>query len=150
MSDDDIIIKMIVLHSTFTLPSDIVIKVYESKADIMVKETCFGLIIEGKRSEVDRVVTEIRKLDPNRIFIKERGVPPGDEYRCRAGRGGGPKPGFHQHELEFALLPYFTEALDEIERGEMPEQKDTTPPRLTINKLKEIIEEEVKQSERGY
>ena len=147
MSDDDIISKMIVLHSTFTLPSDLVIKIYESKADITVKETCFGLIIEGKRSEVNRVAREIRSLDPNRIFIKERGMPPGSPNRCRAGMGGGVKPGFHQHEIEFSLLPYITEALDEIEKGEMPELKDVIPAHLTIEKLKYIIEEEVKESE---
>ncbi len=145
--DDDIISKMIVLHSTFTLPSDLVIKIYESNADVTVKETCFGLIVEGRRSEVNRIASEIRNLDPNRIFIKERGVPPGSSNRCRASQGGGAKPGFHQHEIEFALLPYFTEALDEIEKGEMPEIKDVTPPHLTIEKFKDIIEKEVKESE---
>jgi putative methanogenesis marker protein 6 len=141
MAGDDIISKMIVLHSTFTLPSDLVIKIYESKADITVKETCFGLIIEGKRQDVDLVAKEIRNLDPNRIFIKERGVPPGDPHRCRAGRGGGVKPGFHQHEIEFELLPFITEALEEIERGEVIEKK-VKPPRITIEYLKKIIEEE--------
>lgn len=146
MSDDDIISKMIVLHSTFTLPSDITIKIYESKADITVKETCFGIVIEGKRSEVDSLAKEIRNLDPNRIFIKERGVPPGDPYRCRAGRGGGAKPGFHQHEIEYRILPYITEALEEIERVEIPKVAKPKTPHLTIKKLKDIIEEEVAQS----
>ncbi|NIA02987.1 MAG: methanogenesis marker 6 protein [Nitrospirae bacterium] len=141
MAQDDIISKMIVLHSTFTLPSDLVIKIYESKADVTVKETCFGLIIEGKRQDVDVVAKDIRSLDPNRIFIKERGVPPGDPHRCRAGRGGGAKPGFHQHEMEFPILPFITEALEEIERGDVIEKK-IKPPHITIEDLKKIIEEE--------
>ncbi|HUW67146.1 MAG TPA: methanogenesis marker 6 protein [Candidatus Nanoarchaeia archaeon] len=141
MAQDDIISKMVVLHSTFTLPSDLVIKIYESKADVTVKETCFGLIIEGKRQDVDLVAKEIRSLDPNRIFIKERGVPPGDPHRCRAGRGGGAKPGFHMHEIEFTLLPFITEALEEIERGDVFEKK-VKSPRITIEYLKKIIEEE--------
>lgn len=141
MADDDKISKMIVLHSTYTLPSDLVIKVYESKADIIVKETCFGLVIEGKRSDVEQVVSEIRNVDPNRIFVKERGVPPGDPYRCRAGRGGGAKPGFHQHELEYDILPYITEALDEIERGVIPEKK-VKPLPLTVEDLQAMVEEE--------
>jgi putative methanogenesis marker protein 6 len=141
MAQDDIISKMVVLHSTFTLPSDLVIKIYESKADVTVKETCFGLIIEGKRHDVDMVAKEIRSLDPNRIFIKERGVPPGDPHRCRAGRGGGAKPGFHMHEIEFTLLPFITEALEEIERGDVFEKK-VKSPRITIEYLKKIIEEE--------
>ena len=146
MNDDDIISKMIVLHSTFTLPSDLVIRIYESKADITVKETCFGLIIEGERSVVDEVAREIRTIDPNRIFIKERGVPPGDPYRCRAGRGGGPKPGFHQHELEFPFLPYITSALEEIERGEGKGKKMTRSLPIHIETFKDIIEKEVAQS----
>jgi len=141
MAQDDIISKMVVLHSTFTLPSDLVIKIYESKADVTVKETCFGLIIEGKRQDVDLVAKEIRSLDPNRIFIKERGVPPGDPHRCRAGRGGGAKPGFHMHEIEFTLLPFITEVLEEIERGDVFEKK-VKSPRITIEYLKKIIEEE--------
>lgn len=141
MAQDEIISKMVVLHSTFTLPSDLVIKIYESKADVTVKETCFGLIIEGKRQDVDLVAKEIRSLDPNRIFIKERGVPPGDPHRCRAGRGGGAKPGFHMHEIEFTLLPFITEALEEIERGDAFEKK-VKSPRITIEYLKKIIEEE--------
>ncbi len=143
MNDDDIISKMIVLHSTFTLPSDVVIRIYESKADITVKETCFGLIIEGKRSVVDEVAREIRTIDPNRIFIKERGVPPGDPYRCRVGRGGGPKPGFHQHETEFTFLPYITSALEEIERGEGKGKKMTRSLPIHIETFKDIIEKEV-------
>ena len=145
MNDDEIISKMIVLHSTYTLPSDIVIRIYESKADITVKETCFGLIIEGKRSVVDEVAREIRKIDPNRIFIKERGVPPGDPYRCRVGRGGGPKPGFHQHEIELTFLPHITSALEEIERGEGKGNKMTRSLPIHIETFKDIIEKEVTQ-----
>ena len=99
------------------------------------------MIIEGKRQDVDLVAKEIRSLDPNRIFIKERGVPPGDPHRCRAGRGGGAKPGFHMHEIEFTLLPFITEALEEIERGDVFEKK-VKSPRITIEYLKNIIEEE--------
>jgi len=145
MKDDDIISKMIVLQSTFTLPSDLVIRIYESKADVTVKETCFGLIIEGKRSVVDEVAMEIRTIDPNRIFIKERGVPPGDPYRCRVGRGGGPKPGFHQHEIEFTFLPYMTSALEEIERGEGKGTKMTRSLPIHVDSFKDIIEKEVAQ-----
>ena len=145
MADDKIISKMVVLNSTYTLPSDIVIKCYESQADVTVKETCFGLIIEGKRSEVDKLAREIRNMDPYRIFIKERGVPPGDTYRCRAGRGGGAKPGFHMHEIEYDILPLITDALIMIDKEEIPE-KITKPPHITIKSLKRIIKEEVAQA----
>ena len=145
MDEDEIISKMVVLHSNYTLPSNIVIKIYESKADIVVKETCFGLIVQGKRPVVDKVIKEIRDMDPHRIFIKQRGVPPGDTYRCRAWRGGGAKPGFHMHEIEYKILPYITKALEEIEKGKVHE-KTVKPPHITIERLKEIIEEDAGQA----
>ena len=145
MVEEEIINKMVVLNSTYTLPSDIVIKIYESKADVTVKETCFGLIVQGTISEVNKAVKEIRNIDPLRIFVKERGVPPGDSYRRRAGRGGGAKPGFHMHEVENKLLPYITGALEEIEKG-IPYERPVKPHDITIERLKEIINEEAAQA----
>jgi hypothetical protein len=45
----EIITKMIVINSSKLLPSDVAIKLYESKADVMVKETCFGVMVSGER-----------------------------------------------------------------------------------------------------
>ena len=58
----------------------------------MIKETCFGLVVNGKEEEVNRIVTELRKMDPDHIFVKDRVFPPGYFRRCRANLGGA-RPG---------------------------------------------------------
>ena len=65
------------------LPSDIAMKIYGSKYDVNVKETCFGVIISGEEEVIKPLVEEIRALDPSGIFIKERGFPPGDRFPVR-------------------------------------------------------------------
>jgi len=134
------ITKMIVINSSKLLPSDVAIKLYESRADVMVKETCFGVMVSGEREIVDSLLSDIRKLDPYGIFIKERGFAPGEPYRCRATRRGGAKPGFHNLENEDKLLPHIASALKALDRGEIPIQKKQTK-KLDIDKFKEIIKE---------
>lgn len=134
----DTITKMVVINSSKLLPSDVAIKMYETKADVMVKETCFGIIVSGERSVVDPLLLNIRKLDPYGIFIKERGFSPGESYRCRATRRGGAKPGFHNLENEDKLLPHIASALKALDRGEIPVEKKQKK-KLDIDKFREII-----------
>jgi putative methanogenesis marker protein 6 len=82
--------------------------------NIRVKETCFGALIEGEAEKLREIVEEVRKLDTNGIFSKPRGFPIGDPRICRETRKGGPRPGFHQLELEYGLLPKVREALDKL------------------------------------
>ena len=82
--------------------------------DIKVKETCFGALVEGEAGKIKEIVEEVRKMDTNGIFSKPRGFPIGDTRICRATRKGGPRPGFHQLELEYGLLPRVRRALDKI------------------------------------
>ncbi len=84
--------------------------------EIRVKETCFGALIEGEAEDLKRILDEVREMDRNGIYSKPRGFPIGDPRICRATRRGGPRPGFHQLELEYMLLPKVREALDEIGR----------------------------------
>ena len=88
-----------------------------SGMDIRVKEMCFGALIEGEEKKVREIVEEVRKMDKNGIFSKPRGFPIGDARICRATRRGGPRPGFHQLELEYWLLPKVREALNKIGKG---------------------------------
>jgi putative methanogenesis marker protein 6 len=83
-------------------------------SDIRVKETCYGALVEGEGKKVREIVDEVRKMDPNGIFSKPRGFPIGDHRICRATRKGGPRPGFHQLELEYQLLPKVRSALNRI------------------------------------
>lgn len=138
----DTITKMIIINSSKYLPSDLAIKLYELKPDVMVKETCYGIMVSGERSNVNSLIAEIRKLDPYGIFIKERGFSPGEPYRCRATRRGGAKPGFHNLEKEDKLLPHIAAALKALDKGDIPGAKKPAK-KLDIEKLKEII----KQSE---
>ncbi len=138
----DTVTKMIVINSEKVLPSDIVIKLYESSADVMIKETCFGVIVSGERSVVDKLLGDVRKMDPYGVFIKERGLAPGEPYRCRATRRGGARPGFHNIETENKMLPHIASALKALDRGEIPVQKKEKK-KLDVEKLKEVIKKEM-------
>lgn len=134
------ITKMVVISDT-ELPSDIAINAYKVSSNVTIKETCYGLMVTGQREEVDKVVKEVRKLSPTSIFVKERGFPPGDARRCRANRGGGPRPGFHQLKNEIDMLPDISKGLILVERGSkpinLPEAKN-----IPFDKFKQIIDEE--------
>jgi len=140
---EDKITKMVVISDT-ELPSDVAINAYKVSSDVTIKETCYGLMVTGKREEVDRVVNEVRKINPTKIFIKERGFPPGDARRCRANRGGGPRPGFHQLKNEIDMLPDIGKGLVLVERGskpiDLPEAKN-----LPFDQFKKIMDEEAEK-----
>ena len=107
--------------------------------DITIKETCFGALIEGAKDQVRAAVDEIRKLDEHGIFTKVRGFPIGDPRVCRATRSGGPRPGFHQLEAEYRLLPIIRKVLDELEDdGKLLSWK--RKEKLPADRLREIIE----------
>ncbi|BAI61133.1 conserved hypothetical protein [Methanocella paludicola SANAE] len=140
---EDKITKMVVISDT-ELPSDMAINAYKVSSDVTIKETCYGLMVTGTRGEVDKVVNEVRKLNPTKIFVKERGFPPGDERRCRANRGGGPRPGFHQLKNEIDMLPDIGKGLILVDRGskplDLPEAKN-----IPVDKFKQIIAEEAEK-----
>lgn len=126
------------------LPSDIAMLIYGSKSDVNVKETCFGVIIDGEEDAILALVEEIRALDPSGIFIKDRGFPPGDPRRCRGRRGGGARPGYYMIESESRVLPMISKALKPRADGEvealLPQATRKRP--LDLHKLEEIIEDE--------
>ena len=121
------------------LPSDIAMKIYGSKYDVLVKETCFGVIVNGEEDVVNALVKEIRSLDPAGIFIKDRGFPPGDPRRCRGRRGGGARPGFYMIESESKMLPMISRAL--ASEGEETETIPEKKKPLSIQRLEEIVKE---------
>jgi putative methanogenesis marker protein 6 len=137
------ITKYIVISSDKVLPADAAMKIYESEFPVTVKETCFGLIVTGSREDVMAVVEDIRQLDKNHIFVKDRGFPAGDERRCRATRGGGPRPGFHFLREEVGMLPAIGAALDELEANESAKKKKKEKCRLKVSELEKIIEAEL-------
>ncbi len=141
-NSEDNVTKIVVIDSESVLPSDAAMQIYASDTDITIKETCFGTMVTGPRESVLRVVEEVRSLDHNHIFVKERGFKPGDERRCRSSRGGGPRPGFHYLRQEVQLLPTIGKALDDYEKGNEIE-KPKVSGKLSVSKLKEITESEL-------
>jgi putative methanogenesis marker protein 6 len=97
----------------------------------------------GKEEEVNRITNEVRKLDPDHIFVKDRGFPPGDPRRCRANLGGA-RPGFHGIEYEMTILPYISHALETLStRDAMTVPAPATArerPKLDIYTLKKMID----------
>jgi putative methanogenesis marker protein 6 len=135
--------KYVVVESFDVTPADLAARAYEISQGVMIKETCFGLVINGKEKDVDRIIAELRKVDPEHIFIKDRGFPPGDTRRCRANLGGA-RPGYHGMEYEMSIIPYVSHGLEALKNKdentvavpENPMEHKT----LDIHKLKKIID----------
>ena len=134
--------KYVVVESFEVTPADLAIRGYEISNGAMIKETCFGLVVNGKEEEVDRIIAELRKVDPDHIFVKDRGFPPGDSRRCRANLGGA-RPGYHGMEYEMTIIPYVSHGLEELKKRD-----ETTVPApenplerkvLDITSLKKLI-----------
>ena len=135
--------KYVVVESFTITPADLALRAYEISQGVAIKETCFGIVINGKGDEVDRIISELRKLDPDHIFVKDRGFPPGDARRCRANLGGA-RPGYNGMEYEMTLIPYVSHGLEELkkydEKTPLPPEKPRKHPLLDIYKLKKLID----------
>jgi putative methanogenesis marker protein 6 len=109
----------------------------------MIKETCFGLQITGNVENVDKIIETLRQLDPDHIFVKDRGFPPGDPRRCRANLGGA-RPGFFGHEFEISLIRHVSSGLQALpgrDEKSVPHPPSPGPEKkLEITRLKQIIE----------
>jgi putative methanogenesis marker protein 5/putative methanogenesis marker protein 6 len=122
------------------MPSDVARSISKSEFPVTVKETCFGLILSGQNENIRAVVEKIRLLDKNHIFVKDRGFPAGDKRRCRASRGGGPRPGFHFLREEVNMLPAIGAALDELDAKEPDKEKYMEKYRLKVSDLEKVVE----------
>jgi putative methanogenesis marker protein 6 len=135
--------KYVVVESFEITPADLAIRGYEVSNGVMIKETCFGLVVNGKKEEVNRVVTELRKMDPDHIFVKDRGFPPGDSRRCRANLGGA-RPGYHGMEFEMTVIPYVSYGLEELKKQDAATVTAPENPLdrkvLDISRLKKLID----------
>jgi putative methanogenesis marker protein 6 len=108
-----------------------------------IKETCFGVVVEGEREEVEEALKRARELDPYGVFSKPRGYPPGDPRICRASRGGSPRMGFSFLDYELEKLPLIGEALRALGEGKREEVREGRRGRLRVEELREILKEEV-------
>jgi putative methanogenesis marker protein 6 len=137
------ITKYVVVESFDVTPADLAARAYEISQGAMIKETCFGLVINGQAEEVDRIIAELRSVDPEHIFIKDRGFPPGDTRRCRANLGGA-RPGFHGMEFEMTVIPYISHGLKVLRENDGNKIATPANPRarktLDISRLRKIID----------
>jgi putative methanogenesis marker protein 6 len=135
--------KYVVVESFEITPADLAIRGYEISKGAMIKETCFGLVVSGEEEDVDRIVTELRKVDPDHIFVKDRGFPPGDSRRCRANLGGA-RPGYHGMEFEMTVIPYVSHGLEELKKRDestIPAPENPLEHKaIDITKLKQLID----------
>jgi putative methanogenesis marker protein 6 len=133
---------IVIAPSSSITPDQITRFIHTMAVDIQIKETCFGVIIQGQQEVVAKVLAEVRKLDPNRLFSKVRGYPIGDARRCRAEHGS--RPGFTQLEKEWKDLPMFEAGLV---CAETHGKVCTVPKRkkMPVSELKKICDEVCQQ-----
>ena len=81
----------------------------------IIKETCYGCLVEAPRETVLRILAKVREKYPHEVFSKVRAYPCSDPRRCRAQHGT--RPGYAQLEEEWALLAHIQYALDRVEEG---------------------------------
>ncbi|HQM67375.1 MAG TPA: methanogenesis marker protein 6 [Methanomassiliicoccales archaeon] len=137
--DSEIETRLIFIAPTSDLTPDRIARfIHNLGNEVTVKETCYGVVVEGPKEAVRHTLGEVRKLDPNRIFSKVRAFPVGDVRRCRAHHGS--RPGFAQLEKEWKDLCLVEQGLICVEEGERP----PTPKkrgRLPIKELRKIVDE---------
>ena len=83
---------------------------------INIRLTCYGANLNGEPDYVMEAVNRVRELDPTHIFIKFRGVPPG--------------------EAEYKLLPEVSYALEHPKHVEL-----TQPKKIPVDEFTEIVKE---------
>lgn len=138
--------KYVFVDSPDTTPQDIATAAYEVAQGVMIKETCFGCQITGTPDDVGRIVDHLRKLDPYRIFVKDRGFPPGDARRCRADLGGA-RPGYLGHEFEMKMAPYISFGLEAVDKMTAEELEIAAGEQLPVEEpldadiLEQLMEE---------
>ncbi len=109
------------------------------KLPLKMKETCFGLIVEGERDSIKEAIQKIRELDRYDIFSKVRAYSPGDLRICRASRGGGPRLGFHFIEFELEMLPLVGASLRSLDEGKPVAVKIPEKRMVPVQVIRKLI-----------
>ena len=118
-------------------PDQLVRMIHAFGKEAIVKETCYGCLVEGPRSLVLEIRDKVRENYRNEVFTKIRAYPCSDPRRCRAQHGT--RPGFAQLEEEWQLLSKIQYGLEKVEEGAKyvpPQEKK----RIPVNDFKKICE----------
>ena len=133
--------RMFVIADTSSLTPQTVINFIVSLGKTLnIKDTCYGIMVEGDDDVVENVTLKIREKFNADIFSKHRAYPIGDERRCRATRGGGARPGYYFLQEEYKLLPLISKVLKEG-RFKTLDKKKKKP--VDVDLLKKVIKEKV-------
>ncbi|MBO4797549.1 MAG: methanogenesis marker protein 6 [Candidatus Methanomethylophilaceae archaeon] len=118
-------------------PDQMVRMIHSFGDEVLVKETCYGCLVEGPRDLVIAVRDKIRENYRNEVFTKVRAYPCSDPRRCRAQHGT--RPGFAQLEMEWELLARIQYGLAQVEKGAVyvPAKEKK---RISVNDFKKICE----------
>lgn len=118
-------------------PDQLVRMVHAFGRQAIVKETCYGCLVEGPRETVLEILSKVRETYPNEVFSKIRAYPCSDPRRCRAQHGT--RPGYAQLEEEWELLSKIQYGLEKVAEGAkytpVEEKK-----RIPVNDFKKICE----------
>lgn len=134
--DPDTVTRMIILGPKANVSEQqIVSEFHLLNLPLTIKHTCYGAMVSGKEEDVLEAIKKIRSLDPNNIFTKDRGFPPGDPRRCR-GHRLGPREGYHQMESEFKLLGDVSDALSKFKPVTIKKDKP-----IKYDEFKNILKE---------
>jgi putative methanogenesis marker protein 6 len=118
-------------------PDQLVRMVHSFGDEVLVKETCYGCLVEAPRVKVREILAKVRETYPNEVFSKIRAYRCSDPRRCRAQHGT--RPGFAQLEEEWALLAKIQYGLDQVEKGASYSPKEDRK-RLDVKAFKKICE----------
>lgn len=118
-------------------PDQLVRTIHSFGYGVLVKETCYGCLVEGTRDEVLKTLSRIREGYRNEVFSKIRAYRSSDPRRCRAQHGT--RPGYAQLEAEWELLSKIQIALEQVEAGAQYKPKEQKK-QLPVNEFKRICE----------
>lgn len=118
-------------------PDQMVRMIHSYGMEVLIKETCYGCLVEAPRETMLQVISKVRETYRNEVFTKIRAYPSSDPRRCRAQHGT--RPGYAQLESEWELLALIQAGLENVEKGAV--YKEPAPKKqLPVNEFKKICE----------
>jgi len=104
-------VKIFLSPTSPLTPSVLRHRVEELAVRVTAVEKGYGVILKGRKADVEACVFELRKLDPTGIFVRKSGPPLKTQPVFR---------GFLQAAAEYSLLPQFSRALAETVNAQGP------------------------------
>ena len=130
--------RLIMISPASDIAADQIVRtIHAMGKNVIVKESCYGAVLEGRMDTVREIVQDLRNLERNAIFSKVRAYHAGDPRRCRAHHGT--RPGFAQLEQEWGDLWKIQHGLDCAEKGEKANERKEKE-KLQVHEFKRICE----------